>query len=92
MKYLKDIALIYESIDNTIIGYHGSEGNDKFDRPNVKGIWFAEDKDGKQCTYTEQPTRDNYKNFWLSDNKSVRFPDKLSFISWNDTEPFYYEG
>ena len=50
-KYLKDIAIIYESIDNAIIAYHGSEGNDKFDRPNIKGIWFAEDKDSDIINY-----------------------------------------
>jgi hypothetical protein len=49
--YFKDLGLIYENINNVVIGYHGSEGNDKFDRPNMNGIWFAEDKDSDIINY-----------------------------------------
>lgn len=43
--------MLYENIDNYIMAYHGSEGNDKFDKPNMKGIWFAEDKDSDIINY-----------------------------------------
>lgn len=51
INYFKDLGLIYENMNTVVIGYHGSYGNKGFDNPNIKGIWFAEDKDSDILDY-----------------------------------------
>lgn len=51
MKDFKKIGLIYENMNSGVVGYHGSYGNQVFDKPNLKGIWFAEDQNSDIVEY-----------------------------------------
>ena len=57
--------------------------------------WFIEDANEEQWAFKNKPFKNDDMKFWNTDSEEIdsnELIDKLSFISWNDADPYYYEG
>ena len=49
--------------------------------------WLAQDKDGTIFAYSDKPTK--YNEIWRDNKDYIKIAMPISFISWNDQEPYY---
>ena len=57
--------------------------------------WFVEDANEEQWAFKNKPFKNDDMGFWNTDSEEIdsnELVDKLSFIFWEDAEPYYYEG
>lgn len=55
--------------------------------------WFARDASGVAYTFKGKPNKYENKGWWMTvGESSLNLPMDLSFLDWEDEEPYYYDG
>ena len=52
--------------------------------------WLAKDSDGDICAYIEKPQKKSVAGIWdINGNSMIKIELPISFLSWEDEEPYY---
>lgn len=78
----------------TIVFIHAKEDQIAIDYALACGYsWIAKDKDGTIYAYKEKPQKIDNNRIWADDNSfrngTLKIGLPISFLSWEDEEPYY---